>query len=155
MKWAAKLNADSLGKLTNSITSGAGNYAGFLGEELVHSLYPCSQIVNTYDYDIQFMNATADVKTKRTTVVPLPSYDCSVAAYNTKQVADHYIFCRVHEDFHRGWVLGFLPKDEYFNKSRYLTKGEIDPANNFIVKADCYNVSINDLWCISNLPDYC
>ena len=35
--------------------------------------------------------------------------------------------------------------DDYFEKAKKLTKGQIDPSNGFIVRADCYNVAISDL----------
>jgi hypothetical protein len=44
-----------------------------------------------------------------------------------------------------------LPTTEYYEKARYLEKGQIDPSNNFTVKADCYNVAIADLNDISLL----
>jgi hypothetical protein len=36
-------------------------------------------------------------------------------------------------------------KDEYYKNAVALKKGEIDPSNNFTVKADCYNIKISDL----------
>ena len=38
-----------------------------------------------------------------------------------------------------------LTKEEYFNKATFLKKGDIDPSNNYTVKADCYNVPISEL----------
>ena len=34
---------------------------------------------------------------------------------------------------------------EYFKLARKMVKGQIDPSNNFIVRADCYNLQINGL----------
>ena len=42
-------------------------------------------------------------------------------------------------------MLGWLSHDEYFEKAVSLHKGQIDPSNGYIVKADCYNVKISDL----------
>ena len=39
----------------------------------------------------------------------------------------------------------WLTKEEYFDKANLLKKGEIDPSNNFTVKADCYNLKISEL----------
>jgi hypothetical protein len=36
-------------------------------------------------------------------------------------------------------------KDDYYRDAVALKKGEIDPTNNFTVKADCYNVKISAL----------
>ena len=89
-----------------------------------------------------------DVKTKRCTSEPKPYYDCSVANFNTKQQCDRYVFVRVENKnrrWGRAWVLGWLGHDEYFEKSRHLKKGQIDPSNNFVVRADCHNVAISEL----------
>ena len=45
----------------------------------------------------------------------------------------------------RAWVLGWLTHDDYFKKARKLTKGQKDPSNGFIVRADCHNVAISEL----------
>ena len=89
-----------------------------------------------------------DVKTKRCTSEPKPFYECSVAAYNTKQGCDRYAFVRVEYKngrWGRAWVLGWLEKEEYFKNAHKLRKGQVDPSNGFKVKANCYNVAISDL----------
>lgn len=136
-----------MGELNNSITMGEGNLAGFIGEEIV-SRFINGTIKNTYDYDIVCRETTYDVKTKRCTSPPKPFYDCSVAAFNVKQRCDKYVFVRVqykNNTYGPAWILGCKNKKEYFEKARKLSKGEIDPSNNFVVKADCYNMSINEL----------
>ena len=150
----ATRRAYELGQLHNSITKGGGNLAGFVGEEMVKSFFPNISHENTYDYDLRLAGATMDVKTKRTTVAPKPHYECSVAAYNTKQDTDVYVFCRVRNNYAEGWVLGFYPKDLYYDDATFMEKGQIDPDNNFTVKADCYNLPISSLWDITDLPEY-
>ena len=141
----ARTKATEMGKLYNSITSGAGNLAGFAGEQIALSVLG-GIWTNSYDYDITLDNGLmVDVKTKRTSVMPLPDYDCSVAAYNTKQKCDVYAFVRVLNDYSRGWYLGILTKQEYFQKAVALKKGDIDSSNGFKVKANCFNVKINQL----------
>ena len=143
--------AKQMGKLNNSITKGQGNIAGFIGEEMVFD-YINGESMNSYDYDLVLADGRkVDVKTKRTTVKPRTNYDCSVASFNTKQKCDIYIFCRLLNDMTKGWILGYKDKEEYFNEARFMKKNQIDPANNFRVKADCYNVAIQDLDPIDNL----
>ena len=145
MKRKANKKAQALGSLNNSITKGQGNLAGFLGEEMVAS-YLNSNVNNTYEYDLIIgNNKKIDVKTKRTTVKPRLNYDCSVAAFNIKQKCDAYVFCRILNDMSKGWILGYKNKKDYFKEARYMSKNQIDPANNFKVKADCYNLAIEDL----------
>jgi len=160
MKQRAYERANSMGKLTNSITSGQGNMAGFLGEEVANEIIG-GTISNTYDYDIiqhsftpqgvllaESFNITWDVKTKRCTSPPKDYYDCSIASYNTKQKCDRYVFVRIEckgEEYTRAWVLGWYDKDAYFKNARKLTKGDFDGDNGFIVKADCHNLQISQL----------
>ena len=151
MKKRAWSKARAMGRLNNSITKGSGNIAGFIGEEVANSIIQ-GDVQNTYDFDI--LQATKsgsikyDVKTKRCTSPPKPFYECSVAAYNTKQKCDRYIFVRiewVNGKWGKAWVLGWLSHKEYFNKAEKLNRGEIDRSNGFMVKADCYNVPISEL----------
>ncbi len=137
-----------MGKLKNSITSGDGNIAGFLGEILANMVIG-GKIENSKDFDIIGPDgSTYDVKTKRCTSEPLPSYECSVAAYNVVQRCNKYVFVRVeyiNNEYTRGWVLGHIDKNEYFEKARKLYKGQKDGSNWFTVKSDCYNLKIEEL----------
>ena len=87
-----------------------------------------------------------DVKTKQTSVAPLPDYDCSVANFNTKQACDTYAFVRVKNDLTVGWYLGCMDKKEYFEKAVFMKKGDVDASNNYTVRADCYNLKIKQLY---------
>tara|TARA_R100000687_G_C6386637_1_gene135278 strand:+ start:165 stop:659 length:495 start_codon:yes stop_codon:yes gene_type:complete len=146
----AKLLANSMGKLRNSITKGQGNVHGFLGE-IITSKFLKSKLSNTYDYDIIHNNLKIDVKTKRVTTPPRDYYECSVASLNTKQLCDIYVFTRVLKDMTKGWLLGYINKKDYFDKAVLLKRGDIDPSNNWKVKTDCYNLPINKLNNIENL----
>jgi len=135
-----------MGALRNSITEGEGNIVGFLGELIAQKVLG-GMIDHTYDYDILLDDflTTIDVKTKKTTKTPLPHYACSVAEYNTKQKCDYYCFTRVKDDLQVGWYLGLYKKEAYFKDACRLAKGDLDPDNNFTVKADCYNLPISNL----------
>ena len=93
MKKRAWRKAREMGEINNSITKGDGNIAGFLGEEVANHIIK-GDINNTYDYDIIKDDVTYDVKTKRCTSEPRPYYECSVAAFNTKQKCDYYAFSK-------------------------------------------------------------
>jgi len=137
--------AKELGGLRNSITKGQGNLAGFLGEVVVARVTG-SQHKNTYDYDlVSPAGHTVDVKTKRTNYPPKDYYSCSVAGFNTRQKCDVYCFVRVKNDMSKVWILGYYPKERYFQDATFHKKGEVDPDNSFTFKADCYNLPINQL----------
>jgi hypothetical protein len=38
-----------------------------------------------------------------------------------------------------------MKKQEYFDKATYLKKGEVDPSNNYTVRATCFNLPIDKL----------
>ena len=141
---SANEKAIEMGKLNNSILNVAGSIAGFIGEQITLKVL-CGQWSNTYDYDIVVGDKRIDVKTKQTTVTPLPHYECSIAAFNIKQKCDAYAFVRVLKDLSVGWFLGVSEKDVYFNAATFMKKGDIDPSNNFTVRADCYNLRIDEL----------
>lgn len=141
----ARNKANELGRLNNSILKGKGNLAGFLGEQLALSFLG-GVWQNTYEYDIVLSNGErVDVKTKQTSVAPLPEYDCSVSNYNIKQKCDSYAFVRIKNDFTVGWYLGKIGKEDFQKKAIFMKKGEVDPSNNYRVRADCYNIKIHEL----------
>jgi len=147
MKERAWRKAREMGEINNSITKGDGNIAGFLGEEIANEIIK-GDIKNTYDYDIIKDGITYDVKTKRCTSEPKLHYECSVAAYNTKQLCKHYVFVRIENikgKWTRAWVLGSYDKEQYFKDAKFLKKGQTDGDNFFKVKANCYNMEINKL----------
>ena len=143
----ARKQAVEMGKLHNSITRGQGNVAGFVGEIITAEILNGAQD-NTFDYDIFLPKTgkTVDVKTKRTSVAPLPHYECSVAKLNTNQNCDFYAFVRVKNDYSTAWFLGMVPKVMYYEMAVFRKKGDLDPDNGYIVKSDCYNLPIKDLW---------
>ena len=99
---------------------------------------------NTYEYDIILPDGKKiDVKTKQTSVKPLPNYECSVSNHNTKQKCDAYAFVRLKNDFTVGWYLGCINKTEYLDKATFMRKGDVDPGNTYMFKADCYNIPIS------------
>jgi hypothetical protein len=139
--------------LKNSITQGDGNLAGALGEIIVCDHYQAEQ-KNTYDYDLVMRNhdgeeTTVDVKTKRISpkLKPSPNWFATVAASNTSQNCDYYCFVGVATDFSTAYIYGFYPKEEFYEKSIFGKKGDVDPYGDgiFTFRADCYNLFLKDL----------
>tara|TARA_R100001530_G_scaffold120792_1_gene88105 strand:- start:49 stop:540 length:492 start_codon:yes stop_codon:yes gene_type:complete len=144
--------SSNMGVLNNSITRGEGNVIGFLGEILVANHLDIT-LDNTYDYDLIFNGKKIDVKSKKVSSSPRGHYECSVAALNTKQKCDLYVFTRIKNDLSEGWILGCLEKEKYLTTSKFLKKGSIDPDNNWEVSTDCYNLPINKLKTIDQLKN--
>jgi hypothetical protein len=141
----ARDKAAEMGRLRNSITNGGGNIAGFIGESVAQRVLG-GKLDNTYDYDLVLDNGVKiDVKTKLTSVEPLPEYDCSVAALNTEQECDYYCFVRVKKDLTTAWYLGIYSKEHFVNDATFMQKGMTDLSNGYTVKSDCYNIPISKL----------
>ena len=148
MTISAKRKADEMGELRNSIRKGQGNLTGFLGEECFIKSFDQSKIVNGYDYDLRIGNYTVEIKTKDRTVPPKSNFECSIANHNTKQETDFYVFVsllRQRNVFVKGYLLGFIDKNEYFQKATFRQKGDVDPSNGWQVKTDCWNLPISKL----------
>lgn len=145
----ARKKAKEMGRLQNSITMGMGNLVGFIGEEVATYIlkqhYDSVKHINTYDYDIIVDGIRVDVKTKSTSVAPLPHYSSSVAGFNTSQKCDVYAFVRVKKDLTTAWWCGVIDKDDFFSKAVFMKKGQMDADNKYVVKADCYNLPISQL----------
>jgi hypothetical protein len=141
----ARDKAAEMGQLRNSIIRGAGNIAGFLGEAIAQKVMG-GTLANTYEYDLVMEDGTTvDVKTKQTSVKPLETYECSIAALNDTQECDFYAFVRVKNDFTVGWYLGVYNKHQYIKDSVFMKKGDKDPSNGYVVKSDCHNLAISQL----------
>ena len=142
----AKLKArDTIG-LQGSISRGAGSIIGALGEIIVRD-YLGYIHANTPHYDLYTSDGTRiDVKTKHCNTTPKSFYECSIAAHGTKQNCDEYIFVRSLVSLQKMWILGRIPKDEYYTKAVRHKKGEVDESNGFTFKSDCYNLEISELW---------
>lgn len=138
--------ASQIGVLKNSIRKGEGNLVGCLGEVLVARHLKADQN-NTYNYDLTRSGVKLEVKTKECTSSPQPHFNCSVAAYNTKQDCDYYVFVRILNDLKRAWILGYMQKNEFFKKATFNKKGETDSTSSFgwTFRADCYNLPIREL----------
>ena len=145
----AKIKSKEMGVINNSIRQGKGNLCGFVGEAVMEDYFKASE-ANTYDYDIILSNGKkVDVKTKQTKVKPRDYYDCSIANFNTRQNCDYYAFVRVNNELTKAWFLGLVDKKDYLEKSRFLKKGDVDGDNRFVVRADCHNLSIEQVWKMS------
>ena len=140
----ARKKTATVGNLQGSITGSLSHVVGAIGEIIVADAIGADES-NTYDYDLVRDGERIDVKTKRCNTRPFPHYDCSVAAHGTKQDCDSYVFVRVLTDSSRAWILGSIPKQDFYTKATNHRRGDVDPANGFTFKADCYNLQISEL----------
>lgn len=155
--------AKKLGSISNSITSGAGNTAGYLSEialskDIGAKNISCNTGDSKFDYDLLHNNLKIEVKTKRRTVDPRLEFDVSIAETSVHQQTDIYAFTSITFKKKTGtgkrckyylpqtiWLCGFISKNEFFQKARFLKKGDIDESNGFKVHANMFNLEIKNL----------
>lgn len=152
----AKAKSEEMGQLRNSITKGAGNIAGFIGEEAVKVFLGDEAVIsNTRNYDILFRGKKIDVKTKRRKAAPKDDYDCSVAAYNPTQKCDIYAFVSVNYDLKTAYVCGWMTPDDYYANCEAMEQGQKDSnivdGKQYEFHADCYNMKYCNLKRMSEL----
>lgn len=152
----AKVRAEALPLLNNSIRKGRGAIVAYIGEEVVRRVLD-GKIEDTYDYDVIYGDSIkVDVKTKERTVPPKPSYNCTVADFNTRQKCDEYAFVSVLDDHSAAWYLGKMSKEDFYREAKFHKKGELDPdsppSRDFFFRADCYNIPISRLCSLSYEP---
>ena len=161
----ASEKSETMGTLKNSLTEGAGNIYGFIGEGVVYRYLVDNKVSvnwnNSYDWDILIEEVEdsegksinkLDVKSSVTNVKPMPHYNCLVSAFNTQQNCDAYVFTRVTKDLTKCWLLGFMLKEDFYNQADFFEKGERDPNRlSFKFVNDTYGVLIRDLTPINEL----
>jgi len=132
-------------KLKNSIRKGKGTLVGCLGEEMVLSLWPEIQRLNTYQFDCIYEGKRLEIKTKERTVPPSLDFDCSVNRLNGVQDADYYIFTSVLNTYKKGWVIGYIKTKTFWEESTFYPKGTVDDSNGFKFHCDTYNMPYRNL----------
>lgn len=151
----ARTLADEMGHIRNSILSGRGNLAGFIGEVGVSEALKVTPS-NTFDYDLLLPDGrSVDVKTKQTTVPPLMSYDASVAATSDHQKCDLFVFTRLlrEADSLTLYIMGWIPRPDFYLSSTPLKAGWVDPSNGWSVSVDCRNLAYEKMNDIRQLMD--
>lgn len=151
MKVRACIRAESLGCLNNSITSGEGNYAGFIGEDAVKTYLNASYSdgSDVFNNDLILFGKTIEVKSKRRNVSPNLYYDVSIAKTSRHQNPDIYVFTSVNET--KVWILGWIYFEKFYSLSKFIPKGTVDKTNNFVCHTDMFNLRHCNLNPIRNL----
>ena len=49
------------------------------------------------------------------------------------------------KNYSTAWYMGSMLKEKYYELATFKKRGDIDPDNNFVVRADCYNLSHSEL----------
>lgn len=136
-------------KLKNSFTKGESQIYGALGEIVFIDYYSIDKNahVGAKDYDFFYRNSKVEIKTKKTSIQPLPYYLCSIPMTSAHQECDQYVFIRILNDMSKAWICGWITKSKFFTDGFYGKKDTLDPTsdNNFLFKEDCMNLPISSL----------
>jgi hypothetical protein len=145
--------SERMGKLNErSFMDGNRNVSGLLGEYLFFQLFRTKVKYvgnNIFDYDfVSESEKTYDVKTKTQGVDVDPiigksePFDASIPLYSQGMKCDDYVFLRVHKNFHKAWLLGWIEKENYFSHEqiKILKKGKTDGWNKMMVKCNSANL---------------
>ena len=134
--------------LNNSIMGGGSDLYGAIGEIVFADHYPEWTKEESYNHDFRSPTGrTVDVKAKLTTVTPRSHYNASVAVHSRHQTPDYLFFVRVLDDHSTAWLLGWIPRDEFYQQATFNRKDEVDPTSphGWKFQEDCWNLPIHHL----------
>lgn len=127
----AKIKAEQLGALRQSIRGGGGNYVGYILQIAWHRIFG-GEWIDSYDYDVVMSDnwvsrfpdhsGKIDLKSKERTLSHIdPSWEVSVADHAGRgrhQNCDAYVFGSISVDRSKKpvwiWFLGGISKEKYF-----------------------------------------
>lgn len=142
----------SFNNLNNSITKGKNEIYGAIGEIITLDFYNKESLnasyVGSFDYDLRIFDKRVDVKTKKVNNAPKLNHNATIPAANTKQKTDIYLFVYVLSDFTKAFLVGWLPKDLFFETATLKRKGEFDGNTSFQYRADTYSTTLDKLYAI-------
>jgi len=123
--------------------------AGYIGEKIIMDFLSLDKDIDDYDFDlISRKGKRLEVKTITCKFKPKPHYWCTVNSHNLdgvhKQKSDFYIFLRILNNCKKGWILGWIPCDDFFKKGEFISKGTNFGKFEF-VKANATILPINQL----------
>jgi hypothetical protein len=144
-----------------SIRKGEGIYYAKIAELAVSEKFGWKHI-DTFHADTEAVlvnnqKRKIEIKAKERTVPPMGNYNATVAAANTKQACDYYLFCSTVRD-EEVYVVSIIPKKDFLKNATFRKKSELDPdgprGQNWKFRADCYNMPYNHeaMHQVGNLP---
>lgn len=110
-----------------SFMGGTRNINGFLGEEMFKKQFPQAVLFDTYDYDFMLKGKKIEVKTRTLKVFPNAPIEFALAHMNPNRDFDYIAFYIIKADLSKGWGLGWISKQDFFNKCKTKNKGEPMP----------------------------
>ena len=131
---------------------------GYIGEYMVMDYLKIEIEDDQFDYDLIYANKKLEVKSISCKFKPKLNYLCTVNSFNLKgvhkQKADFYVFTRIINNMSKGWILGFIDCQKFFNKGTFVKKGSnVVPGVKFW-KANATILPINELTSIQKIKKF-
>ena len=122
---------------------------GYIGEKIIMNYLNIEKDVDDFEFDLlSNKGKRLEVKTITCKFKPKTHYWCTVNSHDLdgihKQKADYYIFLRILNDFTKGWILGWISCDNFFQKGTVVKKGK-DFGKFQFVKANATILEISEL----------
>lgn len=141
-----------MGTISGSLTKGAGNVIGMVGEILVHKLVGGERVGHLhFDYDILLDNKLRiDVKTILNNFAPQPHYVARVYGSESRKdylatKCDVYFFARCNSTIKRAWIVGWMWADEFIERATFMPKNHVNPDDGRQTYHDEFSVPISSL----------
>jgi len=101
---------------------------GYIGEKVIMDFLQITDNKDDWEYDlVSDKGNRLEVKTISCKFKPRSDYWCTVnSSYLDevrKQDADYYVFVRVQNGYSKGWILGWIPCKEFFERGQFIKKG--------------------------------
>lgn len=117
---------------------------GYLAEIAIKNSLPHLEYSKNDTVDFLYKKKSFDSKSQGCNSIPLPYYAATLYEEQDKRDADFYIFNRVQNDFTKVWILGFISKKEFMEKSVLMPAGTRN--NNFVYDNPRYELEIRNLY---------
>jgi hypothetical protein len=131
---------------------------GMIGQFMVADFLGVPFRRGSYDYDIVYRGKLLEVKTISTKMYPLQSYEATVnSCWENevhKQTADYFVFTRILFNHDKGWIVGFIRCDKFWEVGRFVRRGEEVYPGQVFHKADATMVEISKLHCFMDLVEH-
>ena len=121
---------------------------GKLGELICTAHFGFLKKIESYDFDFisNITDKTFEVKTKAISCEPKPDYKVNLYCVNDYQKCDYYLFCMINTSFETGYILGFMEKNEFIERSEFYNAGEKDIETEKVYTHDAYAMKIKNLF---------
>lgn len=116
---------------------------GYVGEEIVKSFFTDFKYTDSPHHDLLYHELKLEVKAKSANLSPQAHYENMVMAYQRKRKLDYLVFVHIMNHSMIGYIVGWMSKEEFYEKSYFMRKGEMN--NNFRLDSDRYMITVGDL----------